>query len=193
MDAVSQIEALGIEPLAADERAVLFPARRFGGLDCLVGDLPAPYLCAAPARDLCARHDRKRLREVSRARGEHYAAPGRTSTFVNPLETHDGAPHEGGYSYRMTYLERRADARGRGLAGRERGRGHAVLPRAAGPRSRGRAAVSRGSSRHRGEVRPACGRGDAAALLRALPGSPCRLAGRAARQRRPSASRGRAI
>lgn len=119
MDAISQIEALGIEPLTADERAVLFPARRFDGLDCLSATFQrhtyAPHL-----------HETYVLGTIESGcesfsvRGvKHYARPEHL-TFVNPLETHDGAPHEGGYSYRMTYpsvaLMREVAA---SLAGRE--------------------------------------------------------------------------
>ncbi len=104
METVIQGETLGLEPLVAGERAKLFPAARFGGLDCLAATFRrhayAPH-----------RHESYVIGmieagcETFRVRGErHYARPG-LITFVNPLETHDGEPHGAGYSYRMTYPE----------------------------------------------------------------------------------------
>lgn len=104
MEAVAQGERFGLEPLVAGERAKLFPAARFDGLDCLAATFRrhayAPH-----------RHESYVLGtieagcETFRVRGaRHYARPG-LITFVNPLETHDGEPYGPGYSYRMTYPE----------------------------------------------------------------------------------------
>lgn len=104
MNAISQNEALGLEPLGTGERAKLFPAARFGGLDCLAATFRSHAY--APHR-----HDSYVIGvieagcETFRINGvRHYARPGQIA-FVNPLETHDGEPHGGGYSYRMTYPE----------------------------------------------------------------------------------------
>ncbi len=104
MEAVTQGETFCLEPLVAGERAKLFPAARFDGLDCLAATFRrhayAPH-----------RHESYVLGtieagcETFRVRGaRHYARPG-LITFVNPLETHDGEPYGPGYSYRMTYPE----------------------------------------------------------------------------------------
>lgn len=104
MEAVTQGETFCLEPLVAGERAKLFPAARFDGLDCLA---------ATFRRHAYAPHQHESYVmgvieagcETFRVRGErHYARPGQI-TFVNPLETHDGEPYGPGYSYRMTYPE----------------------------------------------------------------------------------------
>lgn len=102
MDVVTQSQTLRLEPLAAGERAKLFPAARFGGLDCLAATFRSHSY--APHR-----HESYVVGvieagcETFRVRGvRHYARPGQIA-FVNPLETHDGEPHGAGYSYRMTY------------------------------------------------------------------------------------------
>lgn len=104
MDAVSQAQTLNLEPLAAGERAKLFPAARFDGLDCLAATFRSHAY--APHR-----HESYVVGiieagcETFRIKGvRHYARPGQIA-FVNPLETHDGEPHGAGYSYRMTYPE----------------------------------------------------------------------------------------
>lgn len=104
MDCVTQGETLALEPLVAGERAKLFPAARFDGLDCL----SATFRSHAYAPH---RHESYVIGiieagcETFRIRGERqYARPGHVA-FVNPLETHDGEPHGPGYSYRMTYPE----------------------------------------------------------------------------------------
>lgn len=104
METVTQGETLGLEPLVAGERAKLFPAERFDGLDCLA---------ATFRRHAYAPHQHESYVigiieagcETFRIRGErHYARPSQIA-FVNPLETHDGEPYGPGYSYRMTYPE----------------------------------------------------------------------------------------
>jgi AraC-like DNA-binding protein len=102
MDAITQGETLRLEPLAAGERAKLFPAARFDGLDCLAATFRSHAY--APHR-----HESYVVGvieagcETFRVAGvRHYARPGQIA-FVNPLETHDGEPYGAGYSYRMTY------------------------------------------------------------------------------------------
>jgi AraC-like DNA-binding protein len=102
MDAITQGETLRLEPLVGGERAKLFPAARFDGLDCLAATFRSHAY--APHR-----HESYVIGaieagcETFRVRGvRHYARPGQIA-FVNPLETHDGEPHGAGYSYRMTY------------------------------------------------------------------------------------------
>jgi AraC-like DNA-binding protein len=104
MDAITQGETFALEPLGAGEQAKLFPAARFGGLDCLAATFRSHAY--APHR-----HDGYVIGvieagcETFRINGvRHYAKPGQIA-FVNPLETHDGEPYGAGYSYRMTYPE----------------------------------------------------------------------------------------
>lgn len=104
MDAMTQAETFRFEPLAAGERAKLFPAVRFDGLDCLAATFRshtyAPHLHESYVIGAIEAGC-----ETFRVRGvRHYARPGQIA-FVNPLETHDGEPHGEGYSYRMTYPE----------------------------------------------------------------------------------------
>lgn len=104
MDAITQGETFGLEPLVIGERAKLFPAARFGGLDCLA----ATFRSHAYAPHLHESYVIGTIEagcETFRIRGvRHYARPGQIA-FVNPLETHDGEPYGPGYSYRMTYPE----------------------------------------------------------------------------------------
>ncbi|SDF91896.1 AraC family transcriptional regulator [Bosea robiniae] len=104
MEAVTQGETLGLEPLVAGERAKLFPAERFDGLDCLAATF-RQHAYAPHQHDSYVMGVIEAGCETFRVRGaRHYARPGQI-TFVNPLETHDGEPYGPGYSYRMTYPE----------------------------------------------------------------------------------------
>lgn len=100
MDAITQDKALG--PIAAGESARFFVAERFDALECLTARFTdhayAPH-----------RHETYVVGvidagcETWTARGaRHYAGPGGFA-FNDPEVVHDGAPLDGGYSYRMTY------------------------------------------------------------------------------------------
>ncbi len=88
--------------LATGETARYFVPSRYPELDCLTATFTthsyAPhthdtYVIGAVGRGV----------EVWNARGrKHYAGPGDV-LFNLPLDVHDGMPHGGGYSYRMTY------------------------------------------------------------------------------------------
>lgn len=102
MDAIAQAETLKLEPLAAGERAKLFPAARFDGLDCLSATFRS-HTYAPHRHESYVAGVIEAGCETFHVRGvRHYARPGQIA-FVNPLETHDGEPHGAGYSYRMTY------------------------------------------------------------------------------------------
>jgi len=104
MDAITQGETLGLEPLATGERAKLFPAARFDGLDCLAATFRS-HAYAPHRHESYVIGTIEAGCETFRIRGvRHYARPGQIA-FVNPLETHDGEPYGPGYSYRMTYPE----------------------------------------------------------------------------------------
>ncbi len=91
-----------LPPLGRGETARYFVNGRFPELDCLTATFTthtyAPhthdtYVIGAVAAGV----------EVWNARGrKHHAGPGDV-LFNLPLDVHDGMPHEGGYSYRMTY------------------------------------------------------------------------------------------
>lgn len=99
---ISQIEALGTTPLAGGERARFFAATRFGGIDCLKATF-LTHTYATHTHETYAIGSIMAGCEVWTARGRRlYATPGEI-VFNHPLDAHDGAPMEGGYSYRMTY------------------------------------------------------------------------------------------
>lgn len=99
---ITQVEALAVLPLGEGEVARFFAASRFGGIDCLratfVHHAYAPHI-----HDTYAIGNIEAGCETWNARGRrHFAGPG-DLVFNNPLDVHDGAPANGGYSYRMTY------------------------------------------------------------------------------------------
>ena len=111
-------ETHDVPPLAPGETARYFVSPLFPDLDCLTATFTthsyAPhthdtYVMGAVAAGV----------EVWNARGrKHYAGPGDV-LFNLPLDVHDGMPHAGGYSYRMTYP---SEAFLTGLAGEIAGR-----------------------------------------------------------------------
>lgn len=104
MDVIPQGEALALVPLGTGETARLFPAARFGGLDCLAATFRS-HAYAPHQHDTYVIGTIEAGCETFRIKGvRHYARPGQIA-FVNPLETHDGEPHGAGYAYRMTYPE----------------------------------------------------------------------------------------
>lgn len=104
MEAVTQGETLCLEPLVAGERAKLFPAERFDGLDCLAATFRR-HAYAPHQHDSYVIGIIEAGCETFRIRGERRYARPHQIAFVNPLETHDGEPYGPGYSYRMTYPE----------------------------------------------------------------------------------------
>ncbi|AMJ60626.1 AraC family transcriptional regulator [Bosea sp. PAMC 26642] len=102
MDTTTQSETLAISPLATGERARLFSAARFDGLDCLSATFRS-HSYAPHCHDGYVVGVIEAGCEAFHVRGvRQYARPGQVA-FVNPLEIHDGEPHGAGYSYRMTY------------------------------------------------------------------------------------------
>ena len=99
---ITQAEALGATPLAERERARFFAASRFGGIECLRATF-LQHTYATHTHETYAIGSITAGCEVWNARGRRlYASPGEI-VFNHPLDAHDGAPMEGGYSYRMTY------------------------------------------------------------------------------------------
>ena len=100
MEAITQSAALS--PLAGNETARFFMAGRFAGLECMT---------ATFHRHCYALHTHETYSigtilagcETWTARGRRNYAGAGCLVFVNPGDAHDGAPHGGGYAYRMTY------------------------------------------------------------------------------------------
>jgi AraC-like DNA-binding protein len=102
MDLITQGEALEQTPLQAGERAHLFTARRFDGLEFLSATFRT-HAYAPHVHDTYAIGTIELGCEIWHARGRKlYAGPG-DIVFNQPLDVHDGAPSEGGYRYRMSY------------------------------------------------------------------------------------------
>ena len=99
---ISQAEALGTAPLAVGEKAHFFAASRFGGIDCLRATF-VTHAYAPHTHDTYVIGNIEKGCEAWATRGRrHFAGPG-DLVFNQPLDVHDGAPVDGGYSYRMTY------------------------------------------------------------------------------------------
>jgi AraC-like DNA-binding protein len=102
MDTVTQEQAVGGEPLGQRERARFFTAADFDGLDCLEATFRT-HRYALHTHETYVVGGIFAGCETWFARGtQHYGGPG-DLTLVNPEDVHDGAPHGGGYRYRMTY------------------------------------------------------------------------------------------
>ncbi len=100
MEAITQSDALS--PLAGGESARFFMAGRFDGLECMAATFRT-HRYALHTHETYSVGAILAGCETWTARGRrHYAGPG-TLVFVNPQDAHDGAPHGGGYAYRMTY------------------------------------------------------------------------------------------
>ncbi|WP_170181832.1 AraC family transcriptional regulator [Phreatobacter stygius] len=99
---ITQAQALGTLPLGQGEAARFFAASRFGGIDCLSATFVS-HAYALHSHETYAIGSVLAGCEVWNARGRrHHAGPG-DLVFNHPLDVHDGAPLDGGYSYRMTY------------------------------------------------------------------------------------------
>ncbi len=102
MDAITQTQAFGAMPLGTGERAAFFVSPQFAGLECMTATF-FHHAYAPHTHDTYVFGAIEAGCETWRARGRrHFAGPG-DFAFNNPLDVHDGAPLEGGYSYRMTY------------------------------------------------------------------------------------------
>jgi len=102
MNTVDRHETMGFSPLSRGETTRFFACRPFEGLDCLTATFRTH--CYVPHT-----HDTYVIGsivagcETWTVRGVRgYASLG-DFVFINPGEVHDGAPHGGGYTYRMSY------------------------------------------------------------------------------------------
>ncbi|CAH1664832.1 AraC family transcriptional regulator [Chelatococcus asaccharovorans] len=95
-------EAMGIFTLAEGERTRFFACPNFAELDCLTATFRT-YRYVPHTHDTFVIGSVIAGCETWTVRGVRgYAGPG-DFVFVNPGEVHDGAPHGGGYCYRMSY------------------------------------------------------------------------------------------
>lgn len=102
MQSITQEEALSETPLRAGERAHLFAAPRFDGLEFLAATFRT-HAYAPHAHETYAIGTIEQGCEIWHARGQKlHAGPG-DIVLNHPLDVHDGAPSEGGYRYRMSY------------------------------------------------------------------------------------------
>lgn len=102
MDQMSQIDAVYSGEMRADEHVAFWRAPRFDALECLAATFRT-HSYVDHTHETYVVGVIEAGCETFHVRGvRHYAVPGDVC-FVNPDEVHDGAPAEGGYSYRMTY------------------------------------------------------------------------------------------
>ena len=102
MEGVTQRQALAETPTASGEFTRFFVSSRFGGLECLKASFQT-HVYAPHTHEGFAIGAIYSGCETFSARGrQHRAGPGEFA-FVNPLDVHDGAPLDRGYSYRMIY------------------------------------------------------------------------------------------
>lgn len=100
--AALQPEAMSMMPLGEGETARFFAASRFDGIDCLTATFRT-HVYPPHTHDTYVVGTIETGRDVWSARGtKGYAGPG-DIIFIMPQEVHDGAPVDGGYSYRMSY------------------------------------------------------------------------------------------
>lgn len=102
MDLITQADSLSDMTMSEGERVRLWRDPRYDALECI----NATFRTHEYARHT---HDSYVVGiieagcETYFCRGaQHYAGPG-DFCMVNPEEVHDGAPHDGGYTYRMIY------------------------------------------------------------------------------------------
>jgi AraC-like DNA-binding protein len=98
----SKAAAMGIAALARGERTHFFAASRFGGIDCLSATFRT-HVYPPHSHDTYVVGTIETGADAVSARGfRGHAGPG-DLVFIMPQDVHDGAPVEGGYSYRMSY------------------------------------------------------------------------------------------
>jgi AraC-like DNA-binding protein len=102
LNPITQSEALRTDPCAADEHARFFTAPRFPGLELLSASFRT-HAYALHAHETYTIGTVEAGCETWTSRGaRHYAGPGEFA-LNTPLDVHDGAPLDDGYTYRMSY------------------------------------------------------------------------------------------
>ncbi|MQT11534.1 AraC family transcriptional regulator [Segnochrobactrum spirostomi] len=101
-DAISQSDAFAATAVGAGDRARFFRAPRQDSLECLAATFRT-HVYAPHTHDTFVVGIIEAGCETFHLRGtKHYAEAGMLC-FVEPGEVHDGAPHDKGYAYRMSY------------------------------------------------------------------------------------------
>lgn len=95
-------DAMGLGPLSAGETARFFAAHRLNGIDCLSATFRTHVYPPHMHDTYVVGTIESGWEKVSALGMKGHAGPG-DLVFVMPQDVHDGAPAEGGYSYRMTY------------------------------------------------------------------------------------------
>jgi AraC-like DNA-binding protein len=97
-----QADAMSMMPLAEGETARFFAASRLSSIDCLTATFRT-HVYPPHTHDTYVIGTIETGRDVVSARGfRGHAGPG-DIIFIMPQDVHDGAPVDGGYSYRMSY------------------------------------------------------------------------------------------
>jgi AraC-like DNA-binding protein len=99
---ITQAQAMAASPLSSGERAHFFATERFVGLDFLAATF-STHAYAPHTHDTYVIGCIETGCEMWHTRGRRHYAGADDLAFNNPLDVHDGIPHAGGYSYRMTY------------------------------------------------------------------------------------------
>lgn len=102
MQNISQEQATEAMPLAGAERTSFWRDPRFGGMECLSATF-LTHEFAPHAHDTFSIGAIERGSQIATIRGTREASGPGDLYLINPGETHDGAPTEGGYRYRMIY------------------------------------------------------------------------------------------
>lgn len=101
-DAIDHVDGMCLGPLAAGETARFFAARRLDGIDCLSATFRTHVYPPHMHETYVIGTIESGREKVSALGMKGHAVPG-DLVFVMPQDVHDGAPADGGYSYRMTY------------------------------------------------------------------------------------------
>jgi len=102
MQNISQEQATDAMPLAGAETTRFWRDRRFGGMECLSATF-LTHEFAPHAHDTFSIGAIESGSQIATIRGTREASGPGDLYLINPGETHDGAPTEGGYRYRMIY------------------------------------------------------------------------------------------
>ena len=102
MDLITQEQSLCNKPLAGGETVRLWRDARYDALECISATFHT-HEYALHTHETYVVGIIEAGCETYFCRGEHHWAGPGDFCMVNPEEVHDGAPHEGGYRYRMIY------------------------------------------------------------------------------------------
>lgn len=104
MDSISQEQATDRIPLTQSEVTRFWRDRRFGGMECMSATF-LTHEFAPHSHDTFSIGAIERGCQVCTIKGSSQNTGPGGLYLINPGETHDGAPKDGGYRYRMIYPE----------------------------------------------------------------------------------------